>query len=98
MTAAKKWVCENRRYRTNTRKGASHGRYSKVRGSVFPGPLAKGDGYTLWLEHVTAKDDGSDCFWFMWYDETGRPTIPLSGVLTTDGLRRVVKSLAKEFA
>jgi hypothetical protein len=73
-------TCENWRYKTKTDVGHAHGSYDTL-GSVFERPLAEGDGYSLWLEHVTNKDEPSqECYWLMWY-RGGRPTISMSGIL-----------------
>ena len=72
--------CENRRYRTNIRKGESHSPLSQTRGSVFATPLIQHDRYSLRLEHVEEVETGVELYWLMWYSSEGIPTIPLSGV------------------
>lgn len=86
------FTCENGRFKTNTQKGQPHGA-GNASGSVFPTPLVAG-GYSLWLEHVSDKQDGSDCFWLMWYDARGAPTIPLSGAMWPDDLRAMIAKLS----
>jgi hypothetical protein len=91
----KPFICQNNRYQTNTAKGEPHGP-GHERGSVFPEPLAGGDGKdTLWLEHVTDKDGDERLFWLMWYNPNGNPAIPASGVLNEGDLRRMSQRLAE---
>jgi hypothetical protein len=87
------YTCANRRYRTNINMGESHGEYTATRGSVLREPLADGDGYSLWLEHVT-EDSGDEHYWLMWYDSRGFPTIPLSGILDRDDIANMQRLLA----
>lgn len=86
------FTCSNRRFHTNTEKGESHG-LGKVRGSVFGEPLVSSDGYTLWLEHVIDKARQSETFWLMWYNADGSPTIPASGVISTDKIKEMARRL-----
>jgi hypothetical protein len=87
------FTCENRAFKTNIHKGVPHSA-SQARGSVFDAPLIDHGDNSLWLEHVTVKADGSDCFWLMWYDADGTPTIPLSGVLEAGDIKRLAGRLA----
>lgn len=77
------YTCENRRFRTDTTKGHTHGE-QPTRGSVFSQALAgsqEPDQFSLWLEHVVAVNDPDDeCYWLMWY-QNGFPTVPLSSIL-----------------
>ena len=94
--ANKNYTCRNIKFQTDTRKGHPHGS-RQVRGSVFKGPLCKGEnGYTLWLEHVTNLNDSKDqCYWLMWYQD-GIPTIPLSGIMHRKDIINMVASFADE--
>lgn len=82
---------ENSRYRTNVEKGHPHG-VGQPRGSVFSEPIFS-DGYSLWLEHVIEPATGEEAYWLMWYDQNGRPTIKVSGVLSRDDLRNLAHKL-----
>jgi hypothetical protein len=62
--------------------------------SVFPEPLIPGEPYSLWLERVRDKRGGPDTFWLMWYDVAGTPTIPMSGVISSDQMRHLIARLA----
>ena len=86
--------CENRAFRTNVNKGETHGAYATTRGSVFKEPLIEGNGWTLWLEHVEEISSGNECYWFMWYQPNGEPTIPLSGVFGRKDLANMQRMLA----
>ena len=95
--------CENRRFRTDTAKENPHGRDTsgaeRAAGSVFPEPLAGGEGdLSLWLEYVVDKEPGDgrgpgEAFWLMWYDANGRPTIRTSGVFSRKNLRDMAQKL-----
>ncbi|MGU3360333.1 hypothetical protein ACLBWX_08375 [Methylobacterium sp. M6A4_1b] len=86
------YTCENKRFMTNTAKGQPHGS-GQAGGSVFPNALVN-NGYSLWLEHVIDKNNNSEAFWLMWYDDKGRPTIPASGVMWPDELRGMIAQLS----
>ena len=88
------YTCANYRFRTNTESGFAHGS-NVARGSVFPEALAcNADGSSLWLEHVVDDSEGS-FYWLMWYDAQGKPTIPLSGILTRDHISNMAVMLTK---
>jgi hypothetical protein len=89
------FTCENGRFKTNLEKGVSHGP-SQAMGSVFPTPLVlvSHSSYTLWLEHVVEKETGDECYWLMWYDASGKPTIPMSGIFHKDQLADMTRQLA----
>jgi len=89
------FTCGNRRYRTNIGKGEAHWPHSTVRGSVFAEPLVKHNGYTLWLEHVIEVVSGEKCYWLMWYDPDGLPTIPLSSIFDHTDLEQMAKLLVR---
>lgn len=94
------FTCENRRYRTNIKKGEPHSPQSQTQGSVFPSALVNHDGWSLWLEHVEEKHveeigTPAEVYWLMWYDPDGRPTIPLSGVFDRTELSAFVGRLAQ---
>ncbi len=89
------YSCENRRYKTNLKKGFSHGSLAATLGSVFTDALINTGDYSLWLEHVVETDTEEEIYWLMWYDRDGKPTIPLSGVFGRDDLEQMVGRLAK---
>lgn len=85
------FTCSNSRFETDVGRGYPHGT-NKAKGSVFPSQIAGEDGgFTLWLEHVRDKKNngGADIYWLMWYDGRGKPTIPLSGILTSDDIQEI---------
>jgi hypothetical protein len=89
--------CKNSRFETNIDKGEPHGP-STTRGSVFKDALIQvPGGYSLWLEHVIDKNEGEECYWLMWYDPQGKPTIPLSGIFGRADLEQMVGRLARDF-
>lgn len=85
------YTCDNRGYRSNTSKGAAG---AQAPASVFDSPLIQLPGASLWLEHVVEKETGDPCYWLMWYDHLGNPTIPLSGVFSKDDLSQMLRRLA----
>ena len=89
--------CSNTKYCTNLRKGHKHGSRQSARGSVLEVPLVVKDGYSLWLEYVKERKTGKEYYWLMWYDPSGRPTIPLSGVFAKRELRRMEDILRESF-
>ena len=92
------FTCENRRFATNTTMGFPHGA-GRALGSVIADPLisaASNGGYSLWIEYLTDAHETmttNDCFWLMWYDAAGRPTIPASGVFDKKGLAEMIAAL-----
>ena len=86
------FTCANRRYQTDISKGVAYG-LSPTRGSVFDQPLVN-HGYSLWLEHVVQIGTGDELYWLMWYDDTGKPTILMSGVFDRDELAHLTGQLA----
>ncbi len=88
------YTCENRRFRTNVAMNAETGARPRAPASVFRGPLIDHDGYSLWLEHVIEIATGERCYWLMWYDANGWPTIPLSGVLDRSEIPTMAGRLA----
>lgn len=84
--------CENASYKTDIDKGFQHGK-SATKGSVFPSPLIS-NGYSLWLEHVKEIDTQADVYWLMWYDDRGKPVIPMSGIFNKQQLSEMAKQLA----
>lgn len=89
------FTCQNYGFETNIEKGEPHRPNSNVRGSVFAEPLIDHDGYSLWIEHVRERQAGGECYWLMWYDNEGIPTIPLSGVFDRGDLESMVARLAR---
>lgn len=87
------FTCENRRYATDLTEGFPHGPNREARGSVLEGPLFDFGDASIWLEHVIESATGEKCYWLMWYDAEGRPTIPLSGVFGRPDLERAARAL-----
>ncbi len=87
------YTCRNKRFQTDLSNGEPHG-VGNAAGSVFDEPLIESDGYSLWLEYVVDHKFGDKCFWLMWYDVNGEPTIPLSGIFNLDQLREMNSRLA----
>jgi hypothetical protein len=89
------YSCENYGYRTDIGNGQPHSSYAATRGSVTGQPLVRtSQGATLWIEHVEeVKNSTQKCYWLMWYDPDGKPTIPLSGVLDKTELGRLAQQL-----
>ncbi len=87
------YTCANRRFHTDITKGHQH-KSGGARGSVFQKPIIEDGSYSLWLEHVVDEEDGRDVFWLMWYDKSGSPTIPLSGVFEAADIRQMAARLA----
>ena len=87
-------TCENAKFLTNIRLGEPHVEGQQHRGSVFREPLYADGEWSLWLEHVTRKENPSEpYYWLMWY-RNGVPTIPLSGVLQRDDIANMSRLLA----
>ena len=87
------YTCANRGYRTNVHLNTSYAHRdashpdrpgSDNLGSVFDRPLAQ-DGESLWLEHVV-DNEGHPCYWLMWYDPSGVPKLPASGILSRENI------------
>jgi hypothetical protein len=89
--------CDNYQFQTNVMVGYPHSP-SETRGSVVSQPLIRNDdGYTLWLEHVTAKNDrDAHWFWLMWYDGQGLPTMPMSAVFDLHQLGGMIEQLISQ--
>jgi hypothetical protein len=88
------YTCDNNKFQTNINMGYPHGG-NPIRGSAFPHPLHSVGGWSLWLEHVSQKDDPEhEWFWLMWYDDNRRPTIPLSGVMHRQDIANMSHQLA----
>jgi hypothetical protein len=91
------FTCTNYRFETNIQKGEPHGN-SATLGSVFRDPLIQNaDGYSLWLEHAIQKDTRDEYYWLMWYDQQGKPTIPMSGIFARCDLEQMAGRLARDF-
>jgi hypothetical protein len=82
------FTCQNAAFKTDTSRGHPHGD-GQAAGSVFAGPLANSDGFTLFLEHVTVADDsaGGVGYWLMWYEPDGTPLLKHSALLDERDLR-----------
>lgn len=95
---AQDFTCKNARFHTDIASGFPH-LNSGICGSALPGPLAQSGDFTLWLEHVvderSPNPDRGPLFWLMWYQD-GIPTIPISGVMTIEDLRKA-SSLLNNF-
>lgn len=62
------------------------------KGSVTALPLFDDGEDSLWLEHVVNVNDPNDiCFWFMWYND-GNPSIPMSGVINSEDIVKVISN------
>ena len=87
--------CSNTRFRTKTDKGEHHGE-SETRGSVFRTALVHAhSGCSLWLEHVEKIGAPEEqLYWLMWYDSTGMPAIPMSGVFGKEEIAEMSRQLA----
>lgn len=86
--------CGNDRFWTNIDKGFPHGA-SSTRGSALKDPVipaSESGGYSLWLEHVVDANE-EELYWLMWYDENGKPTIPMSAIFNKEELAAMVKQL-----
>lgn len=90
-----KFTCINSGYGTNLLKGEPHSPFSETCGSVFPEPLIQHSGNSLWLEHIVELKTGTELYWLMWYDEEGKPIIPLSGVFDRTELRTMISRLVE---
>ena len=89
------YTCRNSRFQTDlSRPGSKPHGIGNALGSVFDAPLVNNGGYTLWLEYVEDHKSGDKCFWLMWYDGRGAPTIPASGVFNEDQLKSMNGQLA----
>ena len=87
------FTLSNSGFKTDVSKGLQHGD-SLTRGSVFSGPLARGLGANLWLEHAISRD-GDPYYWLVWYDDEGEATIPMSAVFRKDQLVEMVRQFAE---
>ncbi len=90
------FTCENARFMTDRSQGHPHGPHT-ASGSVYPaailGPPA--NQWSLWLEHIVEKQSRIQLFWLMWYDPTGKPMIPMSGVFSRADFEQMVGRLAR---
>lgn len=89
------FTCENRRFKTDTTQGFEHYAGHGYKGSVTELPLYDDGEYSLWLEHVVDKINGNNCYWFMWYNDSGISTIPLSSVMDKNDLSKVIDNICK---
>lgn len=87
------FTCENRRYMTDVTAGLPHAPNGEALGSVLEGSLFDFGNASIWLEHVIERATGEKCYWLMWYDSDGRPTIPLSGVFDHGDIERAAQAL-----
>jgi hypothetical protein len=90
------FTCGNAGYYTNAnRQNSQPHAPNPTGGSVFVDPVLRThDDYTLWLEYVTEIGTGNECFWLMWYDLNGSPTIPMSAVFDADQIQVIASRLA----
>ena len=89
------YTCGNVRYQTNIDAGETHADRATSRGSVFREPLVRNQNDdTLWLEHVSDIREGGNYYWLMWYDSSGCPTIPMSGIFGPDEIPNMRRLLA----
>lgn len=87
------FTCMNKRYMTDVTAGFPHAPRGEARGSVIEGPLFDYEDASIWLEHVVDRETGETCYWLMWYNTDGRPTIPLSGVFGRSEIERATEAL-----
>ena len=87
------FTCENKPYRTNIGKGEKHGN-AQAKGSVFPRPIADDGNNSIWLEHVTQKSDGAECYWLMWYNTKSIPNIPMSSIMWKEDVEEMARLFA----
>ncbi len=88
------YTCGNRKFWTNVNLGVPHIPGQQHRGSVFGEPLTIDGEYSLWLEHVTFKDNPNDqCYWLMWYKD-GIPNMPGSCILHRADIANMSRLLA----
>lgn len=90
------YTCRNGRFSTDTARGYPH-LPGEAAGSVLPVRLTNSAslGYDLWLEHVAEEGTSQAWYWFMWYDPSGVPTIPMSAVFQKAELQQLLASLAE---
>jgi hypothetical protein len=90
------FTCENTRFMTDTSKSPAGGPGPVAPGSVFAEPLAgiPGKENSLWLERVVEKTDNSASYWLMWYNRSGEPLTPVSGVFSKAAVTQMAKRLA----
>ncbi len=88
------FTCENRGFRTDSASGEPHAPLGSARGSVLTVPLIQVHGFSLWLEHVVESKTNRRCYWLMWYDSRGIPTIPISAVFERADLSEMLRRLA----
>src|SRR5258708_4948953 len=79
---------------TDLSRGYAHSAlHPNSTGSVLPDPLFNFGEASIWLEHVVDRHSGERCFWLMWYDAEGNPTIPMSGVFGVDEIEQASTAL-----
>jgi hypothetical protein len=90
------YTCANSRFSTNINFGHPHAQHPAL-GSVFEGPLVRNDfGDSLWLEHVSDnRDPDAGYYWLMWYNDSGHPNIPMSGILGRDHIAEMHQLFAR---
>lgn len=88
-----KYICENKRFKTDITKGFEHRPGIGHLGSVTDKPLYEDD-HSLFLEHVVDKINGNHCYWFMWYDQHGKSLLPASAVMDEQDILAVIKNLS----
>lgn len=88
------FTCENNQFKTDINKGNKHRENHNYLGSVTKEPLYADDENSIWLEHAVNVNNPEDtCYWFMWYNYEGFPTIPLSAVMSIDEIRTVLANV-----
>jgi hypothetical protein len=88
------FTCGNRRFMTDLSRGYAHSvLHADSTGSVLPDAVFDFGEASIWLEHVVDRHSGERCFWLMWYNAEGKPTIPMSGVFGVDEIERASSAL-----
>ena len=84
---------ENKGYKTNINNGYPHGN-GNAKGSVIESALYKDVDCSLWIEHVVSVKDTSDqCYWFMWYDNSGLSNMAMSSVFGKEELIAIINNI-----
>lgn len=91
------FTCENRKYRTDITRGYAHDQNHNHLGSVTQEAIYDdGNGYTLWLEYViNVRNPNDRCMWFMWYDDNGLSTMPMSSVIDEADINEVIRNISQ---
>lgn len=89
------YTCQNSRFKTDISKGHPHRPGDTYMGSATPAPIYDDGDSSLWLEHVIEPKKGISCYWFMWYDASGRPLLSQSSVIDERDILQVIKNIGE---